>query len=152
MHLILAASTDQFATENNPVVRWLMAFASVGGVIIVLRGLRRIRSWILLASGVKAGATVTKVEFLGTTSGERRPLRRPSVSFTTADGRLVTASPEFYRPRYGKKTGDTVQVRYDARNPERVAVSGFDFLPAELVPIVVGTLVTVVTVAWSLAT
>ena len=150
MHLILAASSDPYAVENNPVVRWLMAFASVGGVIIVIRGLRRIRSWMLLASGAKAAATVATIEYTGS-NGERSPLRRPLVSFTTADGRQVTAAPAFYRPRCAKAKGDAVEIRYDARNPERVAVSGFDFRAADLVPVAAGILVAVVTVSWSLS-
>lgn len=148
MHLILAASSDPFATENNPVVRWLMVFASVLGVIIAVRGLRRLPSWFLLMSGTKATAVVTKLEILGS-NGEKRPLRRPFVAFTTADGRQVTASPAFYRPRCAKTTGDTVEVRYDARKPERVAVSGFDFRAGELVPVAAGILLTVATVSWS---
>lgn len=150
MHLILAASSDPYAVENNPVVRWFMAFASVGGVIVVLRGLRRIRVWMLLAAGTKAAATVTTIEYAGS-NGERRPLRRPFVSFTTADGRQVTACPDYYRPRCAKAKGDAVEVRYDVRNPERVAVHGFDFRLADLVPVVAGVVVAVVTVSWSLS-
>jgi hypothetical protein len=149
VHLILAASSDPFAVENNPVVRWFMAFASVGGVIIAIRGLRRLRSWMLFVSGTKAVATVATIEYSGS-NGERRPLRRPLVSFTTEAGQQVTAAPELYRPRWGKAKGEAVEIRYDVRNPERVAVSGFDFRAADLVPVVAGLLVTVVTVSWSL--
>jgi hypothetical protein len=150
VHLILAASSDPYAVENNPVVRWFMAFASVGGVIIVLRGLRRIRICLLLASGAKTAATVTTIEYAGS-NGERRPLRRPFVTFTTADGQQVTARPDFHRPRCAKAKGDAVEVRYDLRNPERVAVHGFDFRFADLVPIAAGILVTVVALSWSLS-
>jgi hypothetical protein len=150
VHLILAASSDPFATENNPVVRWFMAFASFGGALFVIRGLRRARSWMLLASGVKTTATVTRIEYCGS-NGEQRPLRRPVVSFTTAGGQHMTTAPALYRPRCAKAAGDAVDIRYAARNPERVAVSGFDFHAAEVLPIALGTLVTVVTVWWSLS-
>lgn len=148
MHLILAVAPDPVVADTNPVVRWLMVFASGLGVIIAVRGLRRIPSWILLMSGTKAAATVTKVEIRGS-NGERRPMRRPFVAFTTADGRQVTTSPAFYRPRCAKAAGEAVEVRYDARKPERVAVGGFDFQARELVPVAAGILLTVVSVSWS---
>jgi Protein of unknown function (DUF3592) len=47
---------------------------------------------------------------------------RPTVTFTTRDGREVTAtSPIGTNPKPGN-VGDVVPVRYDPRNPQRVRV------------------------------
>lgn len=112
---------------------------TVGGLTMTLINLRNARLWLLRISGRRASGAVENVEIATDPNGE--VLRRPRVSFMTAEGRRMLVVPALFRVTTDLTNGTAVNVSYSRRNPDRVAVHGFDFRFREAVYAVLGLVV-----------
>lgn len=91
--------------------------------------------------GAKTNATASKIEFR---TGPRGAVRRPYVTFTTADGKQVEAPSVLHREKIELSKGDGVRVSYNVRNPHKVAIHGYDFRLREPVGALLGIALAIV--------
>jgi hypothetical protein len=114
---------------------FLLIAVQLIGIAVVGVNARNLRLWLRRLIGVRADATVTKIE---TTNDVRGTTQRPHVRFTTARGDVVDTASVLYRQRCAIAAGDAVGVSYRRLNPRQVAVHGYDFRLRELVGIALG--------------
>jgi hypothetical protein len=84
---------------------------------MAFRSLRRLFTW------GSASGTVHRVDEVSGRRGQR--LFRPAVRFMTRDGREVSVYSEMASSHFVYHVGDSVEVLYDVRNPERAEIASF---------------------------
>ena len=116
-----SSPAQSFFTVFGAAVAGFGAVFLAVGLIIRASGRGRFHGRAESAEGriVGVDSAGTRTYGTGLTGGV---IYRPTVTFTTSDGREVTAtSPIGTNPRPGN-VGDAVPVRYDPRNPQRIRV------------------------------
>jgi hypothetical protein len=137
------------AADIDPVhagIVTVLTMATVASLIMTLINLRNGRSWLVRLLGQRAAGVVANIEMVTQPTGE--VLRRPVITFTTADGRVVEGTPVVYRQSVSLRKGAPVSVSYVRRNPSRMVLHGYDFRLREPVYAVAGVVIAVVIAHW----
>jgi Protein of unknown function (DUF3592) len=133
----VADASDHAAQD---AVAWILIGVSLLGAFLAIFGLRNMRLWVRGLTGVRAFATVSKIEI---STGPRGSSRRPHVRFTTSDGDTIDTATVLYRDRCRLKAGDQVPISYSRRRPANITIRGYDFRMREPFTSAIGLLIAI---------
>jgi hypothetical protein len=132
-------SSDNPDVAHQPAVAFFLIMVTVAALAMTLINLRNARSWLLRVIGRRVSGVVANIEIVTSPTGE--VLRRPTVAFTTEEGRQMVGAPVVYRESVVLAKGSPVIVRYARRNPSRMVVRGYDLRVREPVYAVLGVVI-----------
>jgi hypothetical protein len=109
---------------RHDVLRWLpLVFSAVGVVLLVIGAVLLVRTVQFVTTAEHATGTV--IDLSRETDSEGEALFYPVVRFSTADGEEIEFKSSTGSSPPSHSTGDSVEVLYDADDPNDARLSGF---------------------------